>query len=110
MIDFPEKDITTLEVQALAGERAKQISLGEDWKWIKVNILGALGDQAINTLMNAKTDEDRMKSQQMFLASKKPENLLYALISQGDAATASLKEIRSMDGNPTLDKQEDQYA
>jgi len=109
-MEFPDKDMATLEVQALAGEKAKQVSLGEDWKWVKEKILGALEDQAIHTLMNAKTEEDRMKAQQMFLASKKPQDLITFLISQGDAAVASLKELASQDVNPTLNQQEDKYA
>ena len=107
-VEFPDRDIRSLEAQALAGDKARQISGGDDWKWIKEKILGALEDQAIHTLMNAKTEEDRMKAQQMFLASKKPADLITFLISQGDAAVASLKELES--GNPTLEKQEDHYA
>jgi hypothetical protein len=113
MINFPDKDIKVLEAQAFAGDKAKSVRDSKEWAWIKQFILGALHDQAVNTLKNAKTDEDRMRAQQMFLAADKPEGLLDFLISQGDAAIASLKELESQasnDANPTLDNQEDIYA
>jgi hypothetical protein len=115
MVNFPDRDYKALETQALAGDKAKSVKASPEWEWIKTTILGALHDQAVNTLKNAKSDEDRMKAQQMFLASDKPEDLIDFLISQGDAAVASLKELESTDSNPTLEgtfvPQEDQtYA
>ena len=87
------EEYKALTNQAYHGERAREISLGKDWEWVKQFILGALHDQAIHTLMNSKSEEDRIKAQQMFLASRKPNDLLEFLISQGDAARASLREL-----------------
>lgn len=92
---FPASEIKALENQALHGDRARQVRDGKDWEWIKEYIFGAMKDQAINILQNAKTEEDRVKAQQMFLACAKPIQLMDFLINQGDAATASLAEVAS---------------
>jgi hypothetical protein len=102
-IDFPLAEVKALEKQALHGDRARQVQDGADWKWLQEFIFGAIFDEAVMTLRNAKTDEDRVKAQQMFLACEKPKAQLNFLISQGDAALASLKEITS----PTLYNQEE---
>lgn len=92
---FPEKDRQILEAQSFHGERARQVKDGQDWEWVKQYIFGAMQDQAIGILQNAKTEEDRLKAQQMFLACNKPIQLLDFLISQGDAARASLVELNA---------------
>lgn len=79
--------------QGFHGERALEVKNGKDWAWVKEFLLGAMQDQAINTLKNAKSEEERLKAQQMFLASDKPIQLLDFLISQGDAARATLAEL-----------------
>jgi hypothetical protein len=94
-INFPDKDRLILENQAFHGERASQLRSGEDWKWLNDFIFGAIFDEAIMILRNAKTDEDRIKAQQMFLSVEKPKRQLDFLISQGDAARASLKELQT---------------
>lgn len=112
-MNFPLDEIKALERQSLHGDRARQVRDGIDWKWLQDVIFGAIFDQAIMTLRNAKTDEERMKAQQMFLACEKPKAQLEFLISQGDAAIASLKELASQasqDANPTLENQEEQNA
>jgi len=104
--DFPMEEVKALEKQALHGDRARQIQNGEDWKWLQQFIFGAIFDEAVMTLRNAKTDEDRVKAQQMFLACEKPKAQINFLISQGDAAVASLKEI-SEQNQPTLYNKEE---
>lgn len=108
-MNFPSQEIKALEAQSLHGDRARRIRDGEDWKWLQQFIFGALEDEAIATLRGAKTDEDRVKAQQMFLACEKPRRQLEFLISQGDAAVASLKEI-SESQEPTLNHQEEDHA
>lgn len=92
-MEFPDKDFKVLENQSLHGERAQEIRDGKDWAWLQQFIFGAIFDEAILTLRNARTEEERMKAQQMFLACEKPKRQLDFLISQGDAARASLIEI-----------------
>ena len=108
-MNFPEQEMKMLEAQSLHGDRAKRIRDGEDWKWLQEFIFGALFDEAVMTLRNAKTEEERMKAQQMFLACEKPKRQLEFLISQGDAAMASLTEI-SESQEPTLNQQEESNA
>jgi hypothetical protein len=92
-VDFsPNDQILSAEKMAVFGEKARQIRDGDDWKWLQEYIFGALFDEAVLTLRNAKTDEDRVKAQQMFLACEKPKKQLEGLINQGDAARASLAE------------------
>lgn len=107
-MNFPEAEIKDLEIKSLHGDRARQVQSGKDWAWLQQYIFGALFDEAIMTLRNAKSDEDRVKAQQMFLACEKPKSQLEFLISQGDAALASLKELSGQ--NPTLENQEEENA
>ncbi len=112
-MNFPIDEIRSLERQSLHGDRARQVINGKDWEWLQKFIFGAIFDQAIMTLRNARTDEERIKAQQMFLACEKPKAQLEFLISQGDAAIASLKELASQassDANPTLENQEENHA
>lgn len=99
----PNQELLVLEKAAFHGERAREVRDGKDWAWLSEYIFGALTDEAIMTLRNAKTEEDRMKAQQMFLAVEKPKRQLEFLISQGDAARASLAEEVSS----TLELQEE---
>jgi hypothetical protein len=94
-VQFPSEELKALENQALHGERARRVQDGEDWKWLQEFVFGAIFDEAIQVLRNAKTEEERMKAQQMFLAVEKPKRLLEFLVSQGDAARASLVEVTS---------------
>lgn len=105
-IEFPDKDFSLLEKHAFHGERALAVRSGEDWQWLDQFIFGAIFDEAIMMLRNAKTDEDRLRAQQLFLAIEKPKRQIDFLISQGDAARASLKELQSSTlDNPEEDKQ-----
>ena len=92
-VRFQGDEFRVLELQAREGERAREVFEGDDYKWIKEIIFGAIYDQAIMVLRNAKTEEDRVKAQQMFLACEKPQAQIQFLISQGDAARASLEEL-----------------
>ena len=107
-LSFPIDEVKNLELQSLHGHRARQVQSGKDWEWLQKYIFGAIFDEAVMTLRNARTDEDRVKAQQMFLACEKPKRQLEFLISQGDAAIASLKELSGQ--NPTLENQEEQNA
>ena len=97
-VNFPNAEQINLERTAQVGSKAEKILAGEEWKWIYEFILGALQDQAINTLKNAKTDEDRVRAQQQFLAAHKPKEILEGLISAGQAAKLSLLEIFILEG------------
>jgi hypothetical protein len=92
---FPDSDRKALENMAFHGERAKEVKDGQDWAWLNKFVFAAIEDEAIMILRNAKNDEDRLKAQQMFLAIEKPKRLLESLVSQGDAARASLAELVS---------------
>jgi hypothetical protein len=94
-LNFPPMELKALENQALHGARAYEVRNGKDWAWLQEFIFGAIFDEAIQVLRNAKTEEDRMKAQQMFLAVEKPKRLIEFLVSQGDAARASLVEVTS---------------
>lgn len=107
-MNFQDQEIRALENASLHGDKARQVQNGADWKWLQEYIYGAIFDEATLTIENARTEEDRVKAQQMFLACKKPRKLLESLISQGDAALASLKELSGQ--NPTLENQEEQNA
>lgn len=114
-MNFPDQEIRNLELHALHGDRARKVRDGVDWKWLQEFIFGALQDEAIMTLRNSRTDEDRVKAQQMFLACEKPKKQLDFLISQGDAAVASLKEIAvtqnaELNGSPIQGDREENYA
>lgn len=104
-MNLNDPEIRSLEIQSLHGDKARLVRDGADWKWLQEVIFGAIFDQALMTLRNAKTDEERIKAQQMFLACEKPKTQLEFLISQGDAAVASLKELASQ--QPTLENQEE---
>ena len=103
-VNFSTPEFTALENQSLHGERANQVKNGADWAWLQQYIFGAIFDEAIQVLRNAKTEEERMKAQQMFLAVEKPKRLLEFLISQGDAARASLAEVTSTLANEEENK------
>ena len=94
-VNFSDEEVRMLTNQALAGEKAFRIRSGADWLWLGQYIFAAIFEEAVMTLRNARTDEDRMKAQQMFLACEKPKKQLDFLISQGDAARASLVEIQN---------------
>lgn len=98
MLNFPNAELINLERDVQVGAQAAKIMAGEDWQWIKTNILGALFDLAVNNLKNARTEEDRVKAQQQFLAAHKPEEMLQALISTGQAAKAGIEQISTLEG------------
>ena|SRR6185295_17035781 len=98
-----DKDYQVLVKQAFHGERAAEVKNGNDWKWLNEYIFGALFDEAVMVMRNARTEEERIKAQQMFLSCEKPRKLLESLISQGDAARASLVELQAT----TLDIKEE---
>ena len=97
-VNFPNPEQINLERAAQVGAQAEKILGGEEWKWIYEYILGALSDQAINTLKNAKTEEDRVRAQQQFLAAHRPKEILEGLISTGQAAKLSLQDISTLEG------------
>jgi hypothetical protein len=85
-----------LRAQSEAGEKASAVKNSETWAFIKDNILGALEDDAIQTLKTAKSEEERLKAQQMFLASRRPEELLDRLILQGKGALEQIKALSTL--------------
>lgn len=96
-LNFPTEEIISYKESVSIGIKAMEIKESPQWQWVKTNILGALFDRAVIVLRNAKTDEERMKAQQMFLASHEPEEILMRLINEGQAAQLALQEI----SNPT---------
>lgn len=98
MVDFPNAEVLNLERDIQVGGEASNILISKEWLWIEDKILGALNDLAINSLKNARTDEDRVKAQQQFLAAHKPKELLEALIRRGQAAKVGLEQISTLEG------------
>ncbi len=92
-VEFQAPEISILENQVSAGEKAREIKGGDQWAWLEKYILGALFDEAVMVLRYAGNEVERVKAQQMFLAAEKPRKQIDFLISQGDAARAALKEL-----------------
>lgn len=97
-VDFPAEEILNFERAMQVGATAEEIMSSKQWQWIHEKILGALQDQAINSLKNARSEEDRVKAQQQFLAAHKPKEILEALISAGRAAKAQIDQISTQEG------------
>jgi len=98
MVNFPNSEVLNLERHIQVGGKASDIIASQEWAWIEDKILGALNDQAINSLKNARNEEDRIKAQQQFLAAHRPKEILEALISTGQAAKAGLEQISTLEG------------
>lgn len=92
-VDFPSAEVANFERQMSVASEAVGIIESAQWSWIKVNILGALEEKAILTLKHAGTEEERVKAQQMFIASHMPQEILERLIMEGKAAKIALEEI-----------------
>ena len=101
-VRFQGQEFDAYTNRASHGARAKEISQGADWAWLEEFVLKAIEDEAVMVLRNSRSEEDRVKAQQMFLAAEKPRKILEGLISQGDAARAALAELVS-----TLDTTEE---
>lgn len=97
-VNFPDQEIINYERDIQVGAKASEILISEEWIWIEKFILGALQDLAVNTLKIARTEEDRMKAQQQFLAAHKPKEMLESLIRSGIAAKEQLREISTLEG------------
>jgi hypothetical protein len=93
MDNLTNQELDYLHHRISVGITASDVSSSEQWKWISENLLGALNDRALITLKNAKTEEDRMKAQQMYLASQEPKEVLDRLIQDGRLAAKALQEI-----------------
>ena len=76
-----------------AGERASRFKASEWFIWLEENIFKALDREAITKMKLAKTEEDRVMAQQMFLAAEKPRALIDHLINQGNGAIQELKSL-----------------
>jgi hypothetical protein len=83
---------------AIQGGRAKNHLASEEWAWFNDIVLKTLELEAIETLKKAKTDEDRIKAQQMFMAADKPRQILNYLVKQGEAAELQLLSTRQLGG------------
>lgn len=79
-----------LKAQAVEGGKAKDFLASDSYQWLDNFILKALEDEAMETLRKSKTEEDRVKAQQMLLAANKPREILNRLVTQGDAAKLQL--------------------
>lgn len=79
--------------RARAGEKAIRFQLSEWSAWLEENIFKALDKEAITKMKLAKTDEDRIVAQQMFLAAEKPRALIEHLVRQGNGAIQELKGL-----------------
>lgn len=90
--------IESLKVQALEGGKAKSFLASSEWTWFNERVLKPLEDEAMETLKKSKTDEDRMKAQQMILAADKPRTILTYLVKQGEVANMQLLSTRQNGG------------
>jgi hypothetical protein len=92
------KIIEGLKAAAIEGSRAKNYMASPEWAWFNNIVLKSIEDEAIETLRKSKTEEDRIKSQQMFLAADKPRQILKYLVKQGEAAEMQLLSTRQNGG------------
>lgn len=83
---------------AIQGGRAKNHLASPEWAWFNDIVLKTLEDEALETLKKAKTDEERIKAQQMFMAADKPRQILNYLVKQGEAAEMQLISTRQNGG------------
>ena len=83
---------------AIQGGRAKNHLASAEWAWFDDIVLKTLEIEAIETLKKAKTDEERIKAQQMFMAADKPRQILKHLVQQGEAAEMQLVSTRQNGG------------
>lgn len=97
-VNFPSEEISNYERMVRVGSMARKVYDTQEWKWIYENIFGAMQDQAVIILKNAKTEEDRVKAQQIFIAAHKPKELIEQLIRDGDAASEAMKQISTLEG------------
>lgn len=97
-VNFPTQELANYERMIQVGAKALSIFQSDEWGWIYENIFGAMQDQAINILKNAKTEEDRVKAQQIFIAAHKPKELIQQLIRDGEAAKEAIKQISTLEG------------
>jgi len=97
-VNFPSAEFVNLERASQVGDKAAVIIQSDEWKWIYENIFGALQDQAILILKNAKTEEERIRAQQQFIAAHKPKEILEGFIRDGLAAREAMKEISTLEG------------
>lgn len=82
--------IEALKVQLVEGDKAKGFRASDGYQWFNNFVLKPLEDEAMETLKRAKTDEERVKAQQMLLAADKPRQILDHLVKQGEAAQMQL--------------------
>lgn len=87
-----------LKAQAIEGGKAKDFLTSDSYQWLDNFILKALEDEAMETLKKAKTEEDRVRAQQMLLAANKPREILNKLVTQGDAAKLQLLSTHQTGG------------
>lgn len=93
-------DAKTQLIEAVSlGERAARFKATEWFAFVEDFLFKALDREAITKMKLAKTDEDRLMAQQMFLAAEKPRALLDYLISQGRGAAAELSTLKEDDNN-----------
>lgn len=90
--------IEALKIQVTEGGRAAHFLSTTEWGWFRDTILVPLQDEAMETLKKARTDEDRVKAQQMLLAADKPKQILNGLVKQGEAAELQLRSTRQNTG------------
>lgn len=97
-LDF-EQAKEQLVSRAKEGEKAVQFQSSEWAQWIEENIFKALDREAITKMKLAKTDEERLVAQQMFLAAEKPRALIDHLVNLGKGAIQELKSLPQEDEN-----------
>lgn len=91
------KHLEVLEARIRAGERARELWV--QWgQWIEQTIFAPLNDEALVTLRNATSEDQRMRAQQMSLAVEKVRGIIEQLINQAEGAKAELKHISTLEG------------
>ena len=84
------KYLEVLKTQLVQGDNARHFRSSDGYQWFNNFVLKPLEDEAMETLKKAKTDEERVKAQQMLLAADKPRQILDHLVKQGEAAQLQL--------------------
>lgn len=98
-MSLDEAYVQQLTRTSLEGEKAKRFILSDEWTWLHDRVFKTLEDEAMETLRKSKTENDRLLAQQMFLASSKAKQILEGLVTQGEAARATLSTQLQEDDN-----------
>ena len=82
--------IEALKIKVAEGSNARGFRASDGYQWFNNFVLKPLEDEAMETLRRSKSEEDRVRAQQMLLAADKPRQILDNLVKQGEVAQLQL--------------------